>query len=148
MKPFTPERLYGLVMWILSLVLAGFLVGFGGLIIGDVPVVENELEIEQFVDRGALDALQAQENEQRLQRQQLAAERDIARAALDDAREAYRVGNDAFQSWVAAREATDDPQQDPELLRRSAELDRLRETLSAAQARVSRRKCGRWLESA
>ena len=44
------ERVFVGLMWLVSVVLAGFLIGLGSLVIGDLPRVEAPVAIEQFVD--------------------------------------------------------------------------------------------------
>ena len=38
-----PERAYRGVLWLVSIVFAGFLIGFGNLVIGDLPLVEEQV---------------------------------------------------------------------------------------------------------
>jgi hypothetical protein len=45
-----PEKLFSVVMWIVSLVFAGFLMGLGQLVIGDLPMATQPVEINQFID--------------------------------------------------------------------------------------------------
>ena len=49
-----PEKLFSVVMWIVSLVFAGFLMGLGQLVIGDLPLASKPVEITQFMDPTAL----------------------------------------------------------------------------------------------
>ena len=120
-----PERLFSAGMWAVSVVFAGFLIGLGGQLIGDLPKVEAPLGVEQFAPPGALEAEAAQlqdldrhadELEQGLQRAQLA--RTAATNANRNAREAYA-------NWLAGRQVSADPTHDPEVLRRTRELDTL-----------------------
>src|SRR5574343_261093 len=112
-----PERLFSAGMWAVSVVFAGFLIGLGGQLIGDLPKVEAPLGVEQFTPPGALEAEAAQlqdldrhaeELEQRLQQAQLA--RTAATNANRNAREAYA-------NWLAGRQVSGDPRHAHEALR-------------------------------
>ena len=48
-----PEKAFGIAMWVVSVILAGFIVGLGNLVIGDLPQVTQEVSQEQFVDNAA-----------------------------------------------------------------------------------------------
>jgi len=131
-----PDRLFRLVMWIVSLVFAGFLVGLGGKIVADLPRLETRLSVEQFVDPATLNRLR--EDIKTLQR----SERELndrqaqARLALTAASNAYRSARAAYGNWISTRTATTDPQQDPEVLRRTRELDALKAREREAEAAV------------
>jgi len=49
-----PQQIFSIAMWLLSIIFAGFLIGFGGLIIKDLPQAENNITVEQFADANAL----------------------------------------------------------------------------------------------
>lgn len=131
-----PERLFGLGMWIVSMVFAGFLIGLGGRIVGDLPRVESALAVEDFGDRAALQALrerskalgrEAREVNEALERAQL--EQQSAERDKDSAREAYA-------NWISTRTATARSEQDAEVLRRTQELDALQARQRRAEEAV------------
>ncbi len=133
-----PERLFQLATWAVSIVFAGFLIGLGGKIVGDLPGVDQDLSIEQFLDpsqlardrvvRDSLGRLQADLN----------TEQERARLRLTTVSTAYHQTRTGFENWIETRRATTDPQQDPEVLRRTRELDDLQRSLRTAQADVDR----------
>jgi hypothetical protein len=132
-----PERWFALATWLLSFVFASFLIGLGGKLVADLPNVEDTLAPEQFVaDRTALDRLR--DEQRRLQRseRELAEQRQRAQLGLTAAANAYQSARSAYANWIAGRTATTDPAQDPEVLRRTRELDTLKAAEREAQAAV------------
>jgi predicted RNA-binding Zn-ribbon protein involved in translation (DUF1610 family) len=141
-----PERLFALVMWIVSFAFAGFLVGLGGKIVADLPRLESNLTLEQFADPEALKAARTKIRE--LERGQPALQDALARARLEltSASNGLRSARQTFNNWVATRSVTVDPQQDPEVLKRTRELDLLQARERDAQRAVEGLD-GRILES-
>jgi hypothetical protein len=131
-----PERLFALVMWLVSLVFAGFLVGLGGKIVADLPRLETELNVEQFADAAALTPLR--QRIQALQDELAGNEVNAARArqSTENAVNAYQSAQAAFNNWIATRAATTDPKQDPQVLQRTRELDALQARHREAQVAV------------
>ena len=131
-----PERLFQLATWVVSIVFAGFLIGLGGKIVGDLPGVDQDLSIEQFLDPAQLarDSV-VRDSLTRLQ-SELIPEQERARLRLTTVSTAYRQTRTGFENWIATRRATTDPQQDPEVLRRTRELDELQQSLRGAQTNV------------
>ena len=137
-----PDRLFKLVMWIVSFVFAGFLVGLGGKIVADLPRLEDDLSQEQFADPAALKAARDEVRKLSEQQRQLDDERERNRLALTAATNAYQSARATYNNWLSTRTATTDPQQDPEVIQRTRNLDALkareRETQSAIEALESR----------
>ncbi|MDE2457488.1 MAG: serine endopeptidase, partial [Burkholderiales bacterium] len=131
-----PERLFAFVMWGVSFVFAGFLVGLGDKVVADLPHIQAAVGIEQFADPAALqhwrDVLATERSKQ------VQIDERLARARLDAtaAGNAYRSGYTAFQNWIAARTATTDPRQDPEVIRRTHDLDASQAAVRETQAKV------------
>jgi hypothetical protein len=133
-----PERLFQIAMWLVSFVFAGFLIGLGGKIVGDLPGVDQGLSIQQFLDPAQLSRHRfVVDSLNRLERAQMAA-RDRGQARLTTTGNAYRNAQQSFQNWIATRTATTDPSQDPEVLQRTRELDALKSSEQSAQAEVDR----------
>jgi predicted RNA-binding Zn-ribbon protein involved in translation (DUF1610 family) len=112
-------------LWLVALAFAAFLNGLGGVIVGNLGGIETPLTVEQFIDPTALKAVEAQ-------RDQAVARRDAAKARLDQAEAKHAVARantlsarEAFDNWVATRQATAQPDQDAELIKRTAALDAL-----------------------
>jgi len=133
-----PERLFQLAMWAVSIVFAGFLIGLGGKLVGELPGVDQQTTIEQFLDPARTRrATLARDSLFRAERD-LSSARERARLALVAASNAYRARRESFDNWIATRVATTDPRQDPEVLRRTQELDQLKAGERAAQSEVER----------
>jgi predicted RNA-binding Zn-ribbon protein involved in translation (DUF1610 family) len=132
------EKWFRRGLWLVAVVFAGFLIGLGGTIVGDLPKVEKPLQVEDFMDRATTQRLR--DNIQQAER--TARE---ARDALDQARLKRRVaeadtqtGRETFQNWLATRRVTQLSDQDPEVISRTQALDRLKQAERAAQAAEQR----------
>ena len=45
------EKWFRRGLWLVALVFAGFLIGLGSTIVGDLPRVEKQLQVDDFIDR-------------------------------------------------------------------------------------------------
>ncbi len=133
-----PERLFRFLLWVVSLVFAGFLIGLGGQLIADLPRLETHLTLDQFADQLAL--VSARDDTVRLQQRERAIgdEREQAGLAFAAVSNTYQSARTSFTNWIQTRTATTDPSQDPEVLTRTRELDRLKGSERAAQANIER----------
>jgi hypothetical protein len=128
------ERLFAGLMWLVSIVLAGFLIGLGSLVIADLPRVSRPVTVEQFID--PVQQAQLSRQGQALERASEAARAkvDQADAVAGKAGSAYQAAKETFDNWIQTRTATSDRTQDPEVLSRTRELDRLKAAQGAAEA--------------
>ncbi|MGV8804782.1 MAG: serine endopeptidase [Polaromonas sp.] len=123
-------------LWLVALVFASFLIGLGGTLVGDLPKVEKQLALDDFMDAKAVAALRASiKNAER-------AGQD-ADSALEQAQLKQRVAQsdtaaarETFNNWLATRRATQLADQDPELLARTQALDALKGRERAAGTAV------------
>jgi predicted RNA-binding Zn-ribbon protein involved in translation (DUF1610 family) len=123
-------------LWLVAFVFAGFLIGLGGTVVGDLPKVERQLSLDDYMDVNASTALRNAIK---------AAERagQDAQAALEQAQLKRRAAQadsaaarETFNNWLSTRHATQLAEQDPELLSRTRALDVLKERERAAGVAV------------
>jgi predicted RNA-binding Zn-ribbon protein involved in translation (DUF1610 family) len=119
-------------LWLVAFVFAGFLIGLGGTLVGDLPKVERQLSLDDYMDANASAALRnaikaaeraGQDAQTALEQAQL--KRRAAQADSAAARE-------TFNNWLSTRHATQLADQDPELLSRTRALDALKDRERAA----------------
>lgn len=132
-----PERAYRIVLWAVSVIFAGFLIGLGNLVIGDLPQVESTLTQDQFVESTAAAQVRAELATIEQRRGALEDRLEIARLQLDQAQKVSRTGTETFQAWIATRTATTNPQQDPEVIARTRALEQLKGNERALQAGIA-----------
>jgi len=133
-----PERLFQVAAWIVSFVFAGFLIGLGGKIVGELPGVRQDVSIQQFMDPVRTARIATVRDSLNRVERDLTAAQERARLTLTAASNAYRARRESFDNWIATRVATTDPRQDPEVLRRTAELDQLKTGERSAQTETER----------
>lgn len=131
-----PQQVFSIVMWILSLIFAGFLIGLGNLIMDDIPRIDPIITVDDFADAETL---------QRLERRQetLQAELTPLRRTVEDAQQTeaaaradYRTARQNFDNWIATRNATEAQSTNPEVLRRTEELETLTDRIRITEQRA------------
>lgn len=131
-----PEKLFQLVMWLVSLIFAAFLIGLGSKVVEDLPRLEENLSVEQFADQSAL--AKARQSIKALDKTTngLNDEHEQAQLAAQTAGNAYSSARSSFDNWLSTRKVTTDPAQDPEVLARTRQLDQLKTRERQAEAVV------------
>lgn len=120
------EKWFRRALWLVAFVFAAFLIGLGGTIVSNLPKVERQYSLDDFIDQKI--ALQARtavkEGELMRQEAQDALEREQLK--LNVARADARTARETLNSWLATRHVTTRADQDTELLRRTRELEKLK----------------------
>ena len=128
------EKWFRRGLWLVAFVFAGFLIGLGGTIVGDLPKVEPQVETNDFIDKPQADPLRqsikAAERTQRDAQDAL----DQAELKLRTAQADTAAARESFDNWIATRSATQRSEQNPEVIARTRELDRLKKAEREAQA--------------
>jgi len=119
-----------------ALVFASFLIGLGGTVVGDLPKVEKQLSLDDYMDakvaepvRSSIKTADVAERDANSALEQAKLKRNAARADTAAARE-------TFNNWLATRRVTQLPDQDPELMARTRALDLLKDKERAAGVAV------------
>ncbi len=131
------EKWFRRGLWLVSFLFAAFLIGLGGNLVSDLPRVEDNIVLEDFVDKAKIVPL----------RENLSAKEAEANSALETlntlSRQLESAGEDndnarqTFEHWVNTRQATQRPDQDEELIRRTQHLDTLQATYAQIQKKVT-----------
>lgn len=123
------EKWFQRGLWLVAFVFAGFLIGLGSTVVGDLPQVERSLSLDDFIEQPA--ATQLREKLKVAERQGRDAQEALEQARLKQrvAQANSRSASETFNNWLATRRATERAEQDPELVERTRALD----TLKAAE---------------
>ena len=104
-----PEGVFRLLMWVVSLVFAGFLIGLGGRIIADLPRLETPLALDQFADQAALTSARADIGQLETRVRELTDQREQAGLTFTAVSNAYQSARASYTNWIQTRTATTDP---------------------------------------
>jgi hypothetical protein len=131
-----PEKIYSVAMWVVSVVFAGFLIGLGNLILGDLPQLDDPVTQEQFVDQKGLDRLRGAADAIGADMDAVDTRLEVARLQLEQADKAAASGKETFDAWIRTRTATTSAAQDPEVIARTRQLEALQANQRAAQQAI------------
>lgn len=120
------EKWFRFGLWLVAFVFASFLIGLGGTVVENLPQVEHHYTLEDFIDRGAANAARAAIRSTQETRQNADEKMAQAQLRLNTARADAATARDTFNNWLATRHVTQRPEQDPELLTRTRQLDSLK----------------------
>lgn len=120
------EQWFNRGLWVIALVFAGFLIGLGNVIIGDLPQVDGRIVLEDFVDIASAAPLRTESDAAIFRAEAAKAPLEQADLRYQAASQAYLSGQETFQNWATTRTALARPAQDIELIARTARLGALK----------------------
>jgi len=130
------EKWFRLALWLVAFVFASFLIGLGGTVVENLPKVEHSYTLEDFIDKDAANTTRAAIRATQETRQAADEKLDQEQLGLNKAQADAASARETFSNWLATRHATQRAEQDPELIARTRELDRLKALERKALARV------------
>ncbi|MDK8262720.1 hypothetical protein QE444_000187 [Pseudomonas sp. SORGH_AS199] len=134
------EKWFNRGLWLLALVFAGFLIGLGGTLVGDLPQVEQQQRLEDFMDPAATAAAREDQRQAQLASRQASDALEQAQLRQTAAASSYQANRETFDNWLATRQTTQRPEQDAELIARSRVLDELKAGERVAEQEVERQQ--------
>ena len=130
------EKWFERGLWLIAIIFAGFLIGLGSLVVADLPKVEKPLRPDALVSPTRLhDEREAVETDRR-RITDLSDERMRADEALRHARAATAAEREAFQTWIATRSATQQSDENAEVLQRTRALEAAKASERLQEERV------------
>lgn len=123
-------------LWVVALVFASFLIGLGSAVVDDLPQVEQRLELDDFLDLSTVQPLRLEQDALHAVQRKTIEARDQAQLQWQKARSDTQAARDNFNSWIATRSATQRSEQDPDVIRRTQELEQLRAIERKAQQQL------------
>lgn len=130
------EKWFRRGLWVVAVVFAGFLIGLGGTVVGDLPKVESRVTLDDFINRPAASAARTTIEASQRNGKDAQEALDQAQLRLKVAQSDTQAARETFNNWLATRRATERPEQDPELIARTQRLDALKAAERAALADV------------
>lgn len=127
------EKWYRRALWVVAFFFANFLIGLGSTIVEDLPQVEGQVSLDQFVDQRQAEPIRLQINTAAENLKKANTELDQARLKLQQAKADTANGQEALNNWLNTNNsakigAGQSPAQD------SAQNEELRARTSAVEA--------------
>ena len=132
------EKWFRRGLWLIAVVFANFLIGLGGLVVGDLPRVESPARIEDFIDASQAETVRATIRQQTRQLKEGEDARARAQLLFEAARNQTQSERDTFANWLATRKVTAQAAQDAELVKRTQALDALKAAERRAEMAVEK----------
>lgn len=120
------EKWFNRGLWLVAFVFAWFLIGLGNTVIRDLPKVETDYVLNDFIDQQAAIPIRTEIKTLQTQRREISDQLDQAQLTLDTRRNDYRAARTTFDNWVSTRHVTNQANQDDELIQRTQGLDQLK----------------------
>lgn len=135
-----PDTLFAIAMWAVSATFAGFLIGLGGKLVGELPGISpsltKTLTTADFIDPRVRGQLRATADSLTTAQRTAQDARERATQALTVARHEFASQRATFDAWIATRKATTDSTQNAEVLARTRTLDSLKRLERDAEVAV------------
>ena len=130
---------FNVFLWIVAIIFASFLIGLGSKIVADLPMISTDpVELSDFVaDRPAYNQLKDELTQAKQQEQDITHEWEQKSHELTQKQSENTNARETFDNWLATRSVTEQSDQNPEVIKRTSELDELKAQEQALQSELS-----------
>ena len=118
-----PQQLYTIIMWLLSVVFAGFLIGLGSLIIADLPKFDQQSTVQDFVDIRKMSPIDGSITVANRKIKSIRRNSEDAEVKLKSATADYQNGKASLDNWLKTRTATESAAQNPAVIKRTRTVE-------------------------
>ena len=119
------EKFFQLALWLLALVFASFLINLGGALVRNLPLVEQRLQRDDFLDKPAARTLKEEVKQQGVLIAEINDALEQSRLRLKAAQQNTQTARDSLNAWLASRQVTQQAAQDEQLLLRTQALEQI-----------------------
>lgn len=132
-----PEKWFKRFLWLIAFIFAGFLIGLGGKVVGDLPKVNSEKTVADYADPIRYPEVEQnlKQVEQRLQHIQQNI--DQQNLALTRQQEETANAQKRFENWLATRSATEQSSQNPQVIAQTQALDQLKQKEQIIEQKIN-----------
>lgn len=134
------EKWFRYGLWLVAFAFGSFLIGLGGTVVRNLPKVEHDYVLEDFVDPAAAQNARASIKAAQGLRQQADEALEQEKLQLNARRADSSRARETFHNWLSTRQATQNADQDSALVARRAELDALEAGARQALAAVEQQQ--------
>ena len=127
------EKWFHRALWLIAFAFAGFLIGLGGLVVGNLPGVEAPPTLDSLIDPRASAAIETSIKQAQSNLRDGETAEESARLKLQAATAEYTSAHETFSNWLATRTATEQADQNKELVSRTHALETLNDNVRTAQ---------------
>ncbi len=143
-----PEKWFRGFLWIVAFIFGVFLIGLGSKIVADLPLIStDETTIADFVaDRPSYDQLKDELSQAEQKEQDINHEWEQKNHELTQKQSENINARETFDNWLATRSVTEQSDQNPEVIKRTSELDKLKaqeQTLQNELSAIEKRQLDR-----
>lgn len=130
------ETWFRRLLWIIAVVFAWFLLGLGNNILADLPRIEKDLSLQQFIEPVALRSVQDDIRKAELKEREATDALEQARLKHNASQANTDSEKETFMAWVATRQSTEQPAQNVEVTRRTERIENFQALERVALAQV------------